>query len=211
MALENSKRAALCSAFFATFALAHPALAQDAVREERIRQAEQLLAQEPTYTDTTNVAIRFHNVDPDALRETLRRVRSKAALPYLRVSDRFEQFRANRTLDDTGPSAPVIDSNEEFLGSRDRALAMMAWDLPQAVFNTAELQTYQQSGMQMGIMRIMNRVYYRRRQLLLSILVDPPVSRRAFTAARLRVEGYTSLLNTFTGGWFGDQLPEGSF
>lgn len=203
--------ATLCAAFFALFAIERSAHAQDAVRQERIRQAEELLAQEPTYTDTTSAAIRFHNVDPDTLRETIRRVRSRAAVPYLRVSDRFEQTRAIHNLDEPGPNASLIDSDDEFLGSRDWAAAMLAWDLPQTIFNTSQLQTYQQSGMQAGIMRIINRLYYRRRQLLLSVLVDPPVDRRAYTAARLRIEGYTSLLNTFTGGWFGEHLPEGSF
>lgn len=190
-----------------------PALAEEGgTREERLARAEALLAQEPTWDATRRVAVRFFEVDAESVDRQRRGVQAKAGVPSLRVSTRVERTGGSRELDDADPvTSAVIDSREAHEGLRSWTVALLSWNLPDGVFNPAELQLYQQSGSDVYVSSVISRLYFRRRQLLLALLVDPPSSGRAYDAQRIRVEGFTSLLNRYTGGWFGRQLPEGSF
>jgi hypothetical protein len=198
---------------FSTFTTApHLALAEEGgTREERLERAEALLAQEPTWAATRRQAVRFFEVDTESVGRQRQGVRAKAGIPSLRVSSRVERTGGGRELDDTGPSQTNVDSREDHGGVRSWNVALLSWNLPDGVFNPAELQLYQQSGSDVYVSNVISRLYFMRRQLLLAVLVDPPQSGRAYDAQRIRIEGFTSLLNRYTGGWFGRQLPEGSF
>jgi hypothetical protein len=188
------------------------ALAEDAEsREGRLARAEAILAEEPTWAETRRQAVRYLEVDPESVERVRRGVRAKAGVPALRVSSRVNRTQASHELDDSGPNAALLDSTEEYGGTWSRSFALLSWNLPDGVFNPAELQLYQQSGSDVYVSAVISRLYFIRRQLLLALLVDPPMSGRAYDAQRIRVEGFTSLLNRYTGGWFGRQLPEGSF
>lgn len=205
-------RAIVLSTFTAT-ASPSLALAEEAeTREERLARAEALLAEEPSWAATRRQAVRYFEVDTESVGRQRRGVRAKAGAPSLRVSTRIDGTAGSHELDDADPVvSAVVDSREDYGGLRSWTVALLSWNLPDGVFNPAELQLYQQSGSDVYVSNVISRLYFMRRQLLLALLVDPPQDGRAYDAQRIRVEGFTSLLNRYTGGWFGRQLPEGSF
>jgi hypothetical protein len=179
-------------------------------REARVRQAEDQLAEEPTLDDVRQAVLHHFRVTPNALERVRELTRSKAAVPYIIMSSSYNATRSERTLED--PAHPgIVDSRDSFRGNTTTSHLSFAWDFPNAIFTPTELQTYPLAEMQRNILGAINRMYFYRRQFLLIFIVDLPIDDRARATLRMRIEGYTALLNAYTGGWFGRQLPNGSF
>jgi hypothetical protein len=184
--------------------IAEPA---EASREDRVRQAEATFASEPAVEEVREAALRFFSVGSDALGRVRRGARSRAGAPVVILSTRYDGVRSNRRIQDT---TTVTNARDRFDSDGATGLATLSWNFPEGVFSPAELQVYPLDEMQRIVLRNINNWYYLRRQLLLALIVDPPEDDRALHALRIRVRGFTALLNAYTGGWFGEHLPEGS-
>ncbi len=187
------------------------ASAQDEDRDARVRRAEQLIEEEPTLSEVRRAALHHFRVTHRAIGQARDRATSRAGLPYVIMSSRYDGTSADRQLQyEPNPVLLPDLTGDDFTGTNSTSHLTLAWNLPDAVFTPTELQTYPLMLMQQNILRAINRIYYMRRQLYLRLLVDPPRDGRARLALEMRVQSFTALLNAYTGGWFGRNLPEES-
>ena len=177
----------------------------DPARAERVRRAMAIMDAEPSVLEVHRAALRYFRVNPQAIEDIRHRAVSRAGAPRLTISGRYERIQSLRNVNDM---VVPLDTDDEFSSNFYGATLQLQWNLPGAVFNPAELQAYALIGIQMNILKEVTRLYYVRRQLLLSLLADPPDDPRSRVAMRMRVEEFTSLIDSFTGGWFSRNLPE---
>jgi hypothetical protein len=159
---------------------------------------------EPGILDVHRAALRYFRVDPEAVERIRQKSVRRAAAPRLTVSGRYEWVDAQRDLFFSQSGATTDDAYGSNVAGGSLSLE---WDLSGAVFNPAQLQTYALIGIQMNVLKEVTRLYYVRRQLLLSLLADPPDDPQTRLAMQMRVEEFTSLIDSFTGGWFSRNLP----
>ena len=179
-------------------------------RDERIRRTEELLDAEPTLPEVRRAALHHFRVSPGALPRVRELTRSKSSVPVVLLSTEYTGPQAQRDLRNRDRDIIWADANDHWRSDRSMSNLTIAWNFPDVVFTPTELQVYPLDEMQRIILRAINRMYYIRRQLLLSYLIDPPEDDRAIFALRMRIEGFSALLNAYTGGWFLRQLPEDS-
>lgn len=203
------KQAALLALGVATLLAPLTGLAEEADpgRAARVRHAMERMEAEPTVLEVHRAALRYFRVNPNAIEDIRRRALSRAGAPRLTISGRYERISSDRGIQD--PIVP-LDTNDQFGSNVYGGSLELSWDLPGAVFNSAQLQAYALVGVQMNLLKEVTRLYYVRRQLLLALLADPPVDPRSRVATQLRVDEFTSLIDSFTGGWFSRNLPENS-
>lgn len=199
---------------FASVLLLAPATSRaqwsDADRMERLRLTEDLLEREPTLSDVRRAALHHFRVSPGALTRVRELTRSKAGAPVMIVSTRFDGTQAQRDLSAVDNGLEWAGADDAFGSWSSTSHLTLSWNFPDTIFTPTELQIYPLDEMQRIILRAINRMYYIRRQLMLSYLIDPPEDDRAIFALRMRIEGFTALLNAYTGGWFVRHLPEDS-
>ena len=168
-----------------------------------------MIAREPRSSEVIEHAMRYfelHSDDIDRYRHVLR---SKAGVPYFVVSQRYQNNGDDRALDImTRERVPLRSISDQFRGQRLSTVGILAWDMPVTVMTDAEFQTYQLALVQRRIISTVNAWLYSRRMLMIELLVDPPRDPRAYTSLRLRFEGFTALIDLYTGGWYHRQLPE---
>jgi hypothetical protein len=178
-------------------------------RAERARLVEDLFAREPASAAVIAEAMRYFELHPEDLAHLGGRLRSKAGAPYLVVAERLQRNSVERDLAVFAPDRVVRRRVADRVDVwRSSTTGILSWDTPAAVMSDAELQTYQLALVQRQVIATVNVWLYSRRILLLELLVDPPRDPRALSSLRIRVEGFTALLDTYTGGWYGRQLPE---
>ena len=203
----------LVAALLATPLSPGPAWAQrgDPEREARLARAEAVMAAEPTVAETREAATRYLSVTPEAIERVRHLLRSKAGAPVLTASSWYEHVEATDEVRITPPGgSPLRETAGGFRADQASGALLLGWNLPDAVFTPAELQSYALTDIQMQVLRMVNNWYYLRRQLGLRLVVDPPVDPRARASLGIRVRELTTLLDVATGGWFSRQLPEGS-
>lgn len=204
-------RATMLAACALALALPASAWAQasgpDPGRASRVRRAMQQMEAEPTVLEVHRAALRYFRVNPQAIEDIRSRALSRAGAPTLTISGRYERIQSDRGIVD--PIVP-LNTSDDFTGNVYGGTLELRWDLPGAVFNPAQLQAYALIGIQMNVLKEVTRLYYVRRQLLLSLLSNPPDDPQARVAMEMRVEEFTSLIDSFTGGWFSRNLPTNS-
>jgi hypothetical protein len=210
------KRLLVLSVVAMVMLVSNRARAEDAGSAARVRAALEQMEAEPSIIDVHRAALRYFRVHPEAV-ERIRRVAvRRAAAPVMSVTGRYEYVTSDRAVlqyagDFHDPTIPPNASANDGFGSNIAGGSLtLTWDFPGLVFNAAELQTYALIGIQMNVLKEVTRLFYVRRQLLLSLLADPPDDPRTRVAMRMRVEEFTSLIDSFTGGWFSRNLPGAS-
>lgn len=201
--MNHVKTLAFIAAITVITSLAGSARAQTGSREARVRSALQQMESEPSVIEVHRAALRYFRVHPEAV-ERIRRVAvRRAGAPVMTITGRYEYVNSNRDVAVT----PDYQFTDDSFGSNVAGGSLsLTWNFPGLVFNPAELQTYALVGIQMNVLKEVTRLYYVRRQLLLSLLADPPDDPRTRVAMRMRVEEFTSLIDSFTGGWFSQNL-----
>ena len=190
-----------------SLALAAPAWAQmsrapteatdDPRRNARIRAAMAPLADEPAIAVVQDAALRHFRLESGTIDSLRSRATGRAFLPSVTVSGNLTRLERDRSVNDPLVVLQTTDlSNDRALGAN----AALEWDLPETVFNPAELQTYALVGYQVEVLKEVTRLYFIRQQILLSLLVDPPDDPRARVALELRVAEFTGLIDSYTGG-----------
>jgi hypothetical protein len=175
-----------------------------AAQKARVRRAMQIMDAEPTVIEVHRAALEFFRIHPEEINRIRRMAKRRAAAPTITVGGRYERVGSGRDVVD--PIVP-IQTDDDFDANVFGGSLELEWNLPTAVFNPAELQSYALIGIQVNILKEVTRLYYVRRQLLLSLLANPPEDPRTRLAMSLRVEEFTSLIDSFTGGWFSRRLP----
>ncbi len=178
-------------------------------RDERVRLVEVMLDREPSSSSVIQEAMRYFELHPEDILRFQRTLRSKAGAPYFVVSERYQNNSIERDfLNQTPDRVQILQFQDRFQAQRSSTTGILSWDTPIGVMAEAEFQTYQLALVQRTIISAVNGWIYSRRILMIELLVDPPRDPRALTSLRVRVNGFTALLNLYTGGWYEDQLPE---
>lgn len=164
----------------------------------------------PTARQVREVAMRYYELHPEELNRTRRNLRTKAAAPYFVVSERYQHAQDAREMISVNPGTGGVFHNYEdrFSSNREATNGILHWNIPLGVMSDSEFQSYQLSLIQRQIIYTVNTWFYSRQMLMIELLIDPPRDPRALTSLRLRVDGFTALLDIYTGGWFSRQLPE---
>jgi hypothetical protein len=185
--------------------------AAEAARAQRLARAKQIMAAEPEVRLVQQVALEHFRVDPNALDRLRHLLRAKGGAPVVVLSQKYENLEARRhyTIASSLPQE-TNRTDDSHRGQRLRSAAVLSMDVPQAIFNTSHLQTYTFALIQRHVLVLVLQTYYIRRQLQLRLLVDPPADPRAYTSLSLRVRASTGILDSYTGGWFSQNLPAGS-
>lgn len=170
----------------------------------RVRAAMERMQAEPGIIEVHRAALRYFRVNPEQVERIREKSVRRAAAPRLTLSGRYEWTNSARDLVFSQTGARTDDDYGSNLAG---GVVSLEWDLPGAVFNPAQLQTYALIGIQMNILKEVTRLFYVRRQLLLSLLADPPADPQNRLAMQFRVDEFTSLIDSFTGGWFSRNLP----
>lgn len=179
--------------------------------EERVTRAQEQFAQEPSLVETRRAALNHFRVSPGAIAHVRNQLRTKAGAPYVIMTSRFERYGGERNLVITPQSSGSLhetDGNWRYTDTHSSVT--MGWNLPDRVFTPAEFQTYRLTAMHQSVFNNINNIYFSRRQLVAEYLINPPEGDWALSALRIRIQGCTTLLDSFTGGWFSANLPEGS-
>jgi len=169
----------------------------------------EILDTEPELRDVRAAALRFFSLHDDAVQRLRTRLRAKASTPVLVTSSWYQRLHADNRMVSVAPTGgQFANTSDDYALHRGRSVVGLGWDLPSAVFTPSQIQAYVMEELQRSVYRTINRAYFVRRQLMLTLLMDPPTDERALIALRLRISGFTTILDTYTGGWFSEQLPE---
>lgn len=177
--------------------------ADDPARARRLRSARERLRSEPTVQDVQREAVRYFRLEPDTIDSLRSRATSRALLPTISVGANLTRLDGNRHVDD--PLA-VLRTTDQFDNGSVGGSVTLAWDLAGTVFDPSQLQTYALVGYQVTILKEVTRLYFIRQQLLLSMLVDPPDDIQARVALELRIQEFTSLVDSYTGGYLSRRI-----
>jgi len=180
--------------------------ANDPQRDARIREALSKIAAEPAIAIVQEAALRHFRLESETIDSLRSRATGRALLPSVTVSGNLTRLERDRSVNDPLVVLQTTDlSNDNALGAN----AALEWNLPETVFNPAELQTYALVGYQVEVLKEVTRLYFIRQQILLSLLVDPPEDPRAAVALELRVAEFTGLIDSYTGGAYRRMLRRG--
>jgi hypothetical protein len=196
------------TALFVAAAVALPLSASaqsgDPGQSARVRAAMERMQAEPGIIDVHRAALRYFRVNPEEVERIREKSVRRAAAPRLTISGRYEWTDSSR---DILPQQINLYTYDNYTSNLAGGVVSLEWDLSGAVFNPAQLQTYALIGIQMNILKEVTRLYFVRRQLQLSLLTSPPADPQDRLAMQFRVDEFTSLLDSFTGGWFSRNLP----
>lgn len=168
--------------------------------DESLVRLRETLKREPKAPEAVKMALSYFHVSPDEVRELRASARARGLLPVVSAFGGYYSGgnASAQTTTITTPTNVVLNGAE----SSANITGGLAWDLRELVFNSAEVQTFAAVPMQRDIMLEVVRTYYLRRQLQIRLALKPPADPLALATVELRVEEYTALLNSMTGGAF---------
>lgn len=176
---------------------------EDPERNARIKKAIKYMAQEPSIVDIQQLALKYFKLHPEAIDEIRDAISSRGGVPSISIGGNYNRGDRDRNIDDP---LQVIQTQDDWGENVYGGSITLEWNLPELVFNPSELQSYALVGVQLNILKEVTRIYFIRRQLMLSLFVDPPEDERARIALQLRINEMTALIDAFTGGQFSQEL-----
>jgi hypothetical protein len=168
---------------------------------EELRRA---LRREPSARRTVEAGLRHFRVHPEVVDGLRAAARGRGAVPLIAGGYRYDLSDTDR---DFAQQMFQPNTQDETTGLRGHSVTAGAiWDLREMVFNPAELQAYGVVGVQRDLILELTRTYFMRRQLVIRLRLRPPADEVARFSLETRVEELTAILDTMTGGWFGEEL-----
>jgi hypothetical protein len=161
-----------------------------------------LAASDPPIEEVQQAAARRAAPTPEEAAGWKSRSRWAAWLPRLTAWYRHDE-NSSRTLGLTSSSA--VDYVR--LAPADELGARLTWNLPDLVHSDAEIRAAEAAGraarQRAEAAERATRLYFRRRELIAGLWLDPPAEPRARAAAELAIEQVTAELDFVTGGLLG--------
>jgi len=175
-----------------------------AAARARVAQIRAELSREPNARETTQMALRFFRLHPDAVDALRATARLRAILPIVTGGFRYNNTRTAQFEQQTITDPRDVNLN---LDTRDNGFSVgVSWDLREAIFNGDLVNIYSLVGVQRDIMLEVLRAFFARRQLVLIARLRPPEDPIALAALELRVDEFTAILDALTGAWFSNTL-----
>lgn len=179
--------------------LAAPVLAQDNYGSVDDQLAD--LKKEPSVQAAQKAALRFFKIDPDTVSGMRSGSQWKWVLPEVDV-----RYRVNDGTVDVSRIDQQVQ-NEAF--SFDNASSNVnewvfqgSWALPRLIFNPETLDVSSLAVLQEKILKEITRLYYTRRRLQVSMILNPPTDIASRISKELRVEQMTATIDAMTGNLF---------
>lgn len=161
---------------------------------------------EPTINETMAMAIDYAEVYPEKIKQWRRQVKFRGLLPKVNLgidrgwSDTYEIYTSSK-------DAYLFDGPQDRTEGWD---VNLSWDLSDLVWNNAQTTIDIRSKLMVqlrdDIVDEVNRAYFERRRLQISLLTDPPRGLPEILKKRLRVQELTATLDGLTGSRFSKAL-----
>jgi hypothetical protein len=188
------------SALAVTLALLASAPSARAEGPDPLARLRETLKREPKAPDVVKMALDYYRVSPAAMDSVRSAARTRALMPVLSGFVTYDSVgSASASATTITNPANVVVNNAQSITAINGGLA---WDFRELIFNPTEVQTYAVVPMQRDIMLEVVRTYYLRRQLQIRLALKPPADPLALATLELRVEEYTGILTSMTGGSF---------
>lgn len=168
---------------------------------DALSRLRETLKREPKAPDVVKMALDHYRVSPEEMDALRSSAHTRAWMPVL---SGFAGYNAVGTA--SAQSQTITNPQNVTINGAQNVTVLtggLAWDFRELIFNPAEVQTYAVVPMQRDIMLEVVRTYYLRRQLQIRLALKPPSDPLALATLELRVDEYTSILNSITGGAFG--------
>lgn len=155
---------------------------------------------EPTIEEVQREAIKYAEVYPEKIKNWRTQARLKAFVP---------EFDLNyyKTISIYGGAT----YERVIIGPRDWNFSLK-WDLGDFIWSTDQTSIDVRSRLMVqlrdDILDEVNRLYYERRRVKLSLLLDPPQDLKQRLEKQIRLEELTAGLDALTGGYFSKRLKE---
>lgn len=180
--------------------LTFDALAQRGFSPDVQRQLE-ALKEEPSVREAQKAALKFFNIDPEAVTSMRSRAAAKGLMPSLEA-----RYRHNASNLDVDTRNTTI-ADDPFLfdrvnGSVNEIQVGVRWNLPLLVFNAEVLDVGSLAILQEGVLKEITRLYYTRRRLQIDLILNPPRDAGTLVSKELRIEELTSTIDAMTGNMF---------
>lgn len=176
-----------------------PAVAQDGYGTVDEKLAD--LKKEPSVQAAQKAALRFFKIDPDTVSGMRSGSQWKWVLPEVDV-----RYRINDgTVDVSRIDQQVQDGPFSFDDARSNVNEWVfqgSWALPRLIFNPETLDVASLAVLQEKILKEITRLYYTRRRLQVSMILNPPKDAASRISKELRVEQMTATLDAMTGNLF---------
>lgn len=163
------------------------------------------LSWEPGCNETLDVALSIL-APARGLLPTPRRMRLSALLPRVRVSLE-KSLEHDESLDTDGDGAMEIgvDTDDDF-----EIRGYVQWDLSQLAFHPSETTAFQKKLKEVErrnqVIREVTSVYHERKKLMVLLGMNAVTDPVDVLSVLIRVEELTALLDSYTGGWFTEEM-----
>lgn len=183
-----------------------PSGAPAADADARISRALASLNREPAIGLVQTRALRYFALHPDKIAELRAQASDRHAAPELRVAYTAQINDTNEDYVGSGAALAGQRASNDTSGLGHIATAELTWDFPKFVFDPSVLDTYDLTHAQIDLIKDITRIYFERREKLVTLLVEPPTEVQALARLRAEIDERTALLDAMTGGWFGRAL-----
>ncbi|MCM8765785.1 MAG: hypothetical protein NC920_02950 [Candidatus Omnitrophica bacterium] len=155
---------------------------------------------EPTIEEVQKEAIRYAEVYPEKIKNWRTQVRLKAFVP---------EFDLDYYKTVTTALGATYDRVQ--VGPRDWSVSLK-WNLGNLIWSTDQTSIDVRSRLMVqlrdDILDEVNRLYYERRRVKLSLLLEPPQDLKQRLEKQIRLEELTAGIDALTGGYFSRRLKE---
>ena len=159
------------------------------------------LKKEPSVQSAQKAALRFFKIDPDTVSGMRSGSQWKWVLPEIDV-----RYRTNDgTVDVSRIDQQIQNDPFSFDDARSNVNEWVfqgSWALPRLIFNPETLDVSSLAVLQEKILKEVTRLYYTRRRLQVSMILNPPKDTASRISKELRVEQMTATLDAMTNNLF---------
>jgi hypothetical protein len=182
-----------------TLLYALPAAAQDRYGSVEDQLAD--LKKEPSVQKTQKAALRFFKIDPDTVSGMRAGSQWKWVLPEVDVRYRINDGTVDvERIDQQIQNEPY--SFDDARSNVNEWVVQGSWALPRLIYNPETLDVASLVVLQEKVLKEVTRLYYTRRRLQVSMILNPPKDEASRISKELRIEQMTATLDAMTGNLF---------
>ncbi|MFW5879033.1 MAG: ComEA family DNA-binding protein [Myxococcota bacterium] len=165
---------------------------------------------EPSVQAVQERAMRYAEIHPELIEAWRSRSSYAAILPQLRATYRRNLEEDTRLIEQPGSA----DRWQRDWDDDNQVTTVARWDLDELIFNTNELRVSSEAvrlvRLREGVLNQVTKLYFERRRLQIERDLSSTMDVAAAVRREMRLHELTAQIDALTGGWFSEQLTEGS-
>lgn len=158
--------------------------------------------QEPSIAAVQDRALRYFRLHPSMMDALVARASRRAAVPRVRLAYTFDRYAEGESYVGSGASLAGQSAQNDTDKTAHIATAELSWDFAGLAYDPAELLALDATPKQFELIRDVTRVFFERRDALLTLELAPPADPLVRAQLRLAVQERIALLDAMTGGWY---------